>query len=167
MITGGSVSGKKSPRKRLIKINKHYLYVKDPYEPKYLFLIYKCKSVDLEHFNDNKVFPEYLNNMQDVYKNSGKYSPGKERRLLTVFNNMIIDMISCRKPTPIVAKLCTRVRKLNISLVFITQPYFKVPKDVRLNPTYFFIIQITMNHLSDIGYENSMKIYKKCTAEPY
>ena len=69
-----------------------------------------------------------------------------------------------------------RGRKLNISLVFITQSYFKVPKDVRLNSTHFFIMKIlnkrelqqtALNHSSDINYKGSIKIYKKYTAEPY
>ena len=69
-----------------------------------------------------------------------------------------------------------RGRKLNISLVFITQSYFKVPKDVRLNTTHFFIAkipnkrelqQIALNHSSDISTKDFIKIYKKCTAEPY
>ena len=69
-----------------------------------------------------------------------------------------------------------RGRKLNISIVFITQSYFKVPKDVRLNSTNFFITiipnkrelqQIALNHSSDIEFKDFIKIYKKCTAEPY
>ena len=66
-----------------------------------------------------------------------------------------------------------RGRKLNISIVFITQACFKVLKDVRLNSTHFFNVkipnkrelqQITLNHLSDIGFRDFMKIYKKCTS---
>ena len=69
-----------------------------------------------------------------------------------------------------------RGRKLNISIVFITQSYFKVPKDVRLNSTHFFIMkisnkielqQIALSHSSNIDFKNFMKIYKKCTTEPY
>ena len=69
-----------------------------------------------------------------------------------------------------------RGRKLNISIAFITTSYFKVPKDVRLNSTHFFIMkspnkrelqQMALNHLSDIDFKNFMKIYKKCTTEPY
>ena len=69
-----------------------------------------------------------------------------------------------------------RGRKLNISIVFIMQSYFKVPKDVRLNSTHFFILkipnkrelqQIALNHSSDINFKDFMKIYKKCTAKPY
>ena len=69
-----------------------------------------------------------------------------------------------------------RGRKLTISIVFITQSYFKVPKDVRLNSTHFFIMKIpnkrelqqtALNHSSDIDFEKFMKIYQKCTAESY
>ena len=69
-----------------------------------------------------------------------------------------------------------RGRKLNISLIFITQSYFKVPKDVRLNNTHFFITkilikgelqQIAINHSSDISTENFVNIYRKCAFEPY
>ena len=69
-----------------------------------------------------------------------------------------------------------RGRKLNISIVFITQLYFKVPKDVRLNSTHFFIMkilnkrelqQIALKHSSEIDIKDFMNIYKKCTAESY
>ena len=69
-----------------------------------------------------------------------------------------------------------RGRKLDISLVFIMQSYFKVPKDVRLNTTHFFIAkipnkrglqQIAINHSSDINTKDFANIYRKCTAEPY
>ena len=89
---------------------------------------------------------------------------------------MIVDMINNKKLNPVVTELFTRGRKLNISIVFITQSYFRVPKDVKLNSTHFFIMkipnkrelqQIALNHLSDIDFKNFIKIYKKCTAEPY
>ena len=69
-----------------------------------------------------------------------------------------------------------RGRKLNISLAFITQSYFKVPKDVRLNTSHFFITkvpnkrelqQLAINHSSDINFKDFVRIYKKCTDEPY
>ena len=69
-----------------------------------------------------------------------------------------------------------RGRKLNIAIVFITQSYFKVPKDVKLNSTHFFMVkipnkrefqQISLNPSSDIGFKDFIKIYEKCTARPY
>ena len=89
---------------------------------------------------------------------------------------MIADKINNKKINSIVTELFIRGRKLNISIVFITESYFKMPKVVRLNSTHFFIVkipnkrelqQITLNHSSDIDFKDFMKIYKKCTAEPY
>ena len=75
--------------------------------------------------------------MQDVYKNIEEYNPRKKRKKLIVFNDMIADLISNKKLNSIVTELFIRGRKLSISLVFITQSCFKVPKDVRLNSTHF------------------------------
>ena len=114
--------------------------------------------------------------MQDVYKNIEDYNIGKKRKVLIVFDDMIADMINNKKLDSIVTELLIRGRKLNISIVFITQSYFKVPKDVGLNSTHFFIMEITnkrelqqtaLNHSSDIDFKDFMKIYRKCTKEPY
>ena len=89
---------------------------------------------------------------------------------------MIADMINNKKLNPVVTALFIRGRRLNISVVFITQSYFKVPNNVRLNSTHFFVTriankrelqQISLNHSSDIDFKDFIKIYKKCTAEPY
>ena len=150
------------------------MYAKDPYEAKYQFLINKRKSTGLKHFNDSKAFIEYSNDMQDVYKNIEKYNPGKKRKILIVFDDMIADMINTKKLNSVVTELFIRGTKLNISLVFIRESYFNVPKDVRLNVAYFFIMKIpnerelqrtAPNHSSDIDFKDFMKIYRKCTAE--
>ena len=80
--------------------------------------------------------------MQDVYKNMEEYNIGKKCKVVIVFGDMIADMTNNKKLRPVVIELFIRGRKLSISIVFITQSYFKVPKDVRLNSTPFFIIQI-------------------------
>ena len=106
--------------------------------------------------------------MQDVYKNIEDYNPGKKRKILMVFDDMIADMIGNKKLNPVVTELFIRCRKNNISSIFITQSYFKVPKDVRLNSAHFFIMKIPrFQDSSDIDFKDFMKIYKKCTAEPY
>ena len=114
--------------------------------------------------------------MHDVYKNIDDYNPDKENRILIVFDDMIADMINNKQLNSIITELFIRCRKLNISLVFITQSYFKVPKDVRLNTTHFFIAkipnkrelqQIAINHSSDINTKDFANIYRKYTAEPY
>ena len=180
LIIGGSGSGKTNTLLNLINnqldIDKIYLYVKDPYKAKYQYLINKCEKVGLNHFNDPKALMEYLNDMQDVYKNIEDYNPIKKRKVLIVFHDMIADMINNNKLNPIVTELFIRGRKLNISIVFIMQSYFKVPKDVRLNSTHFFIMkipnkrelqQIVLNHSSDIDFKDFIKIYKKYAKEPY
>ena len=73
------------------------IYSKDLYETKYKFLINKRKSLGLRHFNDPKVFIEYSNNMHNVYKNINHYNPNKENKILTVFNDLIADMIHHKK----------------------------------------------------------------------
>ena len=80
--------------------------------------------------------------MQDVYRNIDEYNTDKERKILIGFDDMIADMINNKKLYSIVTDLFIRGRKLNISLVFITQSHFKVPKDVKLNSTLFFIMKI-------------------------
>ena len=78
-------------------IDKIYLYAKDPYEAKYQYLINKREKVELDHFKDPKAFIEYSNDMQNVYKNIGDYNPGKKRKKLKVFDDMIADMINDKK----------------------------------------------------------------------
>ena len=177
---GGSESGKTNAFLNLMNkqpdIDKIYLYAKDPYEVKYQFLINKRGNTGLKHFNDPKAFIEYSNDMQDVYKNINYYNPNKENKILIVFDDMIADMINNKKLNSVVTELFIRGRKLNISLVFITQSYFKVPKDVRLNFTHFFIMktpnkrelqQIALNDSSDFDCKDFIKIYKKYIAKPY
>ena len=107
--------------------------------------------------------------MQDVYKNIEDYNLGKKHKVLIIFDDMIADVINNKKLNQIVTELFISVRKLNISIVFITQSYFKVPKDVRFNSTHFFIMkipnkrelqQIALNHSSDIDFKDFIKIYK-------
>ena len=109
---------------------------------------------------------EYSNNMQDVYKNIEDYNPIKKRKVLIVFDDMIADMINNNKLNPVVIELFIRGRTLNISIICITQSYFKVPKDVRLNSTHFFIMKIpnkrelqqtALNHSSDIDFKGFKK----------
>ena len=156
-------------------VDKIHLYAKDPYEVKYQLLINKRACARLKHFNDSKAFIEYSNDMDDTYKNIEEYNPNKKRKILIVFDDMIADMLSNKTLNPVVTELFIRGRMLNISLVFITQFCFAVPKNVRLNSTHYFIMkipnkrefqQIAFNHLSDIYFKYFMNLYKKCTVKP-
>ena len=89
--------------------------------------------------------------MHDVYKNLCYYNPDEENKILIVFDDMIADIINNKKLDSIVNKLLIRDRKLNISLVFITQSYFKVPKDIRLNTTHYFMAKIPKKKRASIN----------------
>ena len=181
LTTGGSGSGKTNLLFNLISqqpdINEIYLYAKDAYQAKYQFLINKQKGTGLKHFNDSKALTDYSNDIDDIYKNIEECNLNKKRKILFVFGDMIADMLSNKKLNPIVTELFIRGRKLNISLVFIMQSYFTVPKNIRLNSTHYFIMkipnkrelqQIVFNHSSDTkSFKDFMNLYKKCTAKPY
>ena len=180
LIIGGPGSGKTNVLLNLIEnqpdIDKIYLHAKDPYEAKYQYLINKRESAGINHFKDPEAFIEYSNDMHDVYKNISYYNPNKENKILIAFDDLIADMIQNKKLNSIVTELFIRGRNLNISLIFITQSYFKVPKDVRLNTTHFLISkipnrrelqQIAINYSSDISTKDFENIYRKCTAKPY
>ena len=114
--------------------------------------------------------------MDDIYKNINDYNPSRKRRILIVFDDMISDIMTNKKFQAIIKELLIRCRKLNSSLVFITQSYFSVPKDVRLNSIRYLIMKINnlqnlqniaINHSADVDYKDFIKIYKECTKDPF
>ena len=97
-------------------------------------------------------------------------------KILIVLDDVIADIMTNKKFQSIIKELFSRCGKLNISLVFITQSYFSVPKDVRLNSAHYLIMKIdnkrelqniATNHSADIDYKDFIKIYRECTKEPY
>ena len=78
-----------------------------------------------------KIFTKILKNRTHIKKTN-----------IIIFGDMIADMINNKKVNPLVTELFIRGRKHNVSIIFITQSYFKVPKEVRLNTTHFFIMKI-------------------------
>ena len=147
IIIGGSGSGKTNALINLINeqndIDKIYLYARDLSEPKYEYLIKKREDAGIKHLNNPNAFIECSNTMDDVYENINVYNPSRERKILIVFDDMIADIMSNKKFQAIIKELFIRCRKFNISLVFITQSYFSVPKDVRLNSTHYLIMKIS------------------------
>ena len=114
--------------------------------------------------------------MDDVSNNINEYNPNRKREVLIVFDDMIADIMTNEKFQAIINELYIRCRKLNISHVFITQSYFFVPKEVRLNCPHYLIVKIhnkrelrniAINHSAGIDYKDFINIYKKCTKEPY
>ena len=97
-----------------------YLHAKDPYQAKYQSLINKQEITDSKHFNDSKGFIEYLDDIDDIYKNIEEHNPNKNRKISLLFDGMVVDMLSNKKLNPIVTELFIRGKKLSISLIFIT-----------------------------------------------
>ena len=137
-------------------------------------MIRNRENAVINHLNDSEVFIEYSNTMNDVYENINNYNPNRKRKILIVFDDMIADIMTNKKFQSIIKELFIRCRKLNISLVFITQSYFSVPKDVRLNSTHYLVMKINknrelqnigINHSADIDYKDFTKIYRECTKE--
>ena len=178
MIIGGSGSGKTNALINLINeqndIDKIYLYARDLSKAKYEYLIKKREDVRIKHVNNSNAFIECSNTMDDVYENIDGYNPIRKRKKLIGFDDMIADIMDNRRFQAIIKEVFIRCRKLNISLVFITQPYFFVPKGVRLNSTHYLIMKINnrkelkniaIDHSADIDYNNFMKIYRECRKE--
>ena len=180
LITGCSGSGKTNTLLNLIKeqndIDKIYFYARDLNEPKYKMLITKRENAGIKNLNDPNAFIECSNTIDDVYENINDYNSSRKRKILIVFDDIIADITTNKKFQSLIKELSIRCRKLNISLVFITQSYFSVPKDVRLNPTNYLIMKInnkrelqniSINHSTDIDYQGFIKIYRECTKKPY
>ena len=139
-------------------------------------MIKKRKDGGIKHLNDPNAFIECSNTMVDVHKNIDDYNPSRKRKILIIFDDMFADIMTNKKFQDIIKELFIKCRKLNISLLFITQSYFSVPKDVRLNSTHYLIMKINnkrelqntaVNHSADIDYQDFIKIYRECTKEPY
>ena len=96
-------------------------------------LINERERVGTEILKNPKAIIDYSQTIDDVYENLEDYNTTKKRRVLIVFDDMIADMKSNEKLSPIVTESFLKGRKFNISLIFISQSYFKVPKIIRLN----------------------------------
>ena len=170
LIIGGSGSGKTNTLLNLINeqhdIDKIYLYARDLNETKYKILIKKSEDAGIKHLNDPNAFIKCFHD----------YNSSRKRKILIVLDDMIADIMTNKRFQAIIKGLFIRCRRLNISLVFITESCFSVPKDVRLNSKHYFIMKINnkrelkniaTNHSADIDYQDFIKIYREYTKEPY
>ena len=153
-----------------------FICMQDLSESKYEHLIKNRENTGIKHLNDSKAFIKSSNTMNDVYENIDDYNLSRKRKILIVFYDMIADIMASKKFQSIIKELLIRCRKIDISLVFITQSYFSVPKDVRLNSTHYLIMKINnkrelqniaISYSADINYKDFIKIYRECTKEPY
>ena len=150
------------------------MYAKDLEEPKFQFLIKKREQTGIKNLKDPTAFIEYSNNMDDIYNDINDYNKKRKRKVLIVFDDLTCH--SNKKAQQVLKELFIRCRKLNISLCFLTQSYFSVPKDVRLNCIHYVIFKlnnktelqnIAINHSTDADYKDFVKIYRNCTKAPF
>ena len=114
--------------------------------------------------------------MDDIFSQIEDYNRNRNRKILIIFDDMISLVMSDKKAQRGLKDLFIRCRKLNISLCFLRQSYFSVPKDVRLNCTHYILFKlnkkrelqnIAINHSAYINYKDFIKIYRDCTREPF
>ena len=180
LIIGPSGSGKTNTLLHLINnlhpIDKIYLYAKDIHEPKYEYLINKREQAEIKNVNDLHAFIEYSDDMNDVLDDINNYNKNRDKKVLIVFDDMIADIEYNKKFKQIIKELFYRACKINVSIVFITQSYFKALKDARLNSMHYILMKIdNKKELKKIAeeksghldYKNFFKMYNYCTEDPY
>ena len=179
LIIGPSVSSKTHTLLHLINnlypIDKIYLYAKDINEPNYEYLINKREQAEIKNLNDPHAFIEYSDDMDDVLDDVNNYNKNRDKKALIVFD-MIADIEYNKKFKRIIKELFYRARKINVSIVFIVQSYFRALKDARLNSTHYVLMKIgnkkelkriAEEKSSHLDYKDFLKIYNYCMKEPY
>ena len=166
LIIGTSSSVKTNTLLHLINnlypVDKIYLYAKDICKPKYL--------------NDPHAFIEYSDDMDDVLDDINNYNKNRDKKVLIVFDDMIADIEYNKNFKRIIKELFYRARKINASIVFITQSYFRALKEARLNSMHYILMKIgnkkELNRIAEeksghLDYKDFLKAYNYCTREPY
>ena len=181
LIIGPSGSGKTLHTllhliNNLHPIDKIYLYAKDIHKPKYEYLIYKREQAGIKNLNDPHAFIEYSDDMNDVLDDINNYNKNRDKKVLIVFDDMIADIEYNKNFKQIIKELFYRARKINVSIAFITQSYFRALKDARLNSTHYILMKIgnkkELKRIAEeksghLDYKDFLKIYNYCTREPY
>ena len=146
LIIVPSGSGKTNTLLHLIynlhPIDNIYLYDKDIHEPKYEYLINKREQTGIKNLNGPHAFIEYSDDMDDVLDAINNYNKNRDKKVLIVFDDMIADIEYNKNFKIIIKELFYRARKINVSIVFITQSYFRSLKDARLNSTHYILMKI-------------------------
>ena len=183
LIIGPSGSGKTNTLLHLINnlhpIDKIYLYAIFVYQlhgPKYEYLINKREQAGIKNLNDPHAFIEYSDDMEDVLDDTNNYNKNRDKKVLIVFDDMIADIEYNKIFKRIIKELFYRARKINVSILFITQSYFRALKDARLNSTHYITMKINnkkeLKRIAEeksghLDYKDFLKMYNYCTQEPY
>ena len=114
--------------------------------------------------------------MNDVLDDTNGYNKNRDKKVLIVFDDMIADIEYNKNFKRIIKELFYRARKINVSIVFITQSYFNTLKDARLNNTHYILMRIgnkkELKRIAEeksghLDYKDFLKMYNYCTKEPY
>ena len=180
LIIGPPGSGKTTALLHLINnlhpIDKIYLYAKDIHEPKYEYLINKREQAGIKNLNDPHAFIEYSNEMDDVLDDINNNNKNRDTKVPTAFDDVIADIEYNKNFKRIIKELFYRALNVNVSIVFITQSYFRALKDARLNCTHYMLMKIDnkkeLKRIAEeksgrLDYKDFLKIYNCCTREPY
>ena len=180
LIIEPSGSGKTNTLLHLINnlhpTDKIYLYAKDIHEPKYEYLISKREQAGIKNLNDPQAFTEYSDDMNDVLDDINNYNKNRDKKVLIVFDDMTADIEYNKNFKRIIKELFYRARKINVSIVFITQSYFRALKDARLNSTHYTLMKIgnkkELKRIAEeksghLDYQDFLKMYNYCKEEPY
>ena len=160
LIIGPSRSGKTNTLLHLINklhpIDKIYLYAKDLHEPKHEYLINKREQAGIKNLNDPHGYIEYSDDMNDVPDDINNHNKNRDKKVLIVFDDMISDIECNNNFKRIIKELFYRACKINVSIVFITQSYFRALKDARLNSAHYILMKIgNKKELKKIAEEKS------------
>ena len=160
LIIGSSGSGKTNTLLHLINnlhpIDNIYLYAKDINEPKYEYLINKREQAGIKNINDPHAFIVYSDDIDDVFDDINNHNKNRDKKILIVSDHLIADIEYNKKFKRIIKELFYRARKINESIVFITQSYFRALKDARLNSTHYILMKIgNKKELKSIAEEKS------------
>ena len=106
------------------------------------YLTSRREQAGIKNLNDPKAFIEYSGDMNDVLHDINNYNKNRDKKVLIVFDDMIADIEYNKNFKRIFKELFYRARKINVSIVFITQSYFRALKDARLNSAHYILMKI-------------------------
>ena len=180
LIIAPSGSGKTNTLLHLINklhsIDTIYLYVKDLHEPKYEYLINKREQAGIKNLSVPHAFIEYSDDMNDVPDDINNYNTNRDKKVVIVFDDMIADIEYNKNFKRIIKELFYRARKINVSIVFITQSYFRALKDARLNSIHYILMKIgnkkELKRIAEeksghLDYKDFLEMYNYCIKKPY
>ena len=145
LIIGPSGSGKTNTLLHLLNnlhpIDKIYLYAKDIHELKFEYLINKREQAGIKNLIDPNAFTEYSDDMNDVFDNINDYNKNRDKKVLIVLDDMVADIEYNKNFKRINKELFYRARKMNVTILFITESYFRTLEDARLNSTHYILMR--------------------------